>query len=183
MAASGTWTPRWASGARTESDRKTEKHPGFERFLTCNGHMFIMPQKSGSMPRPHCRRFVSGSPAASVFKPAGIPRSALDEIVLALDEFEALRLADLEQLYQEAAAVRMGISRPTLSRILDSARRKVADALVHGKALRIEGGPVQPNLGRRRCCRFHDRPEQPRGAAAPDTDGDPFIDPSKESST
>jgi predicted DNA-binding protein (UPF0251 family) len=85
---------------------------------------------------------VSGSPAATVFKPAGIPLKALDEIVLALDEFEALRLADLEQLYQEAAASRMGISRPTLSRILESARLKVADALVHGKALRIEGGPV-----------------------------------------
>lgn len=135
------------------------------------------------MPRPHCRRFVSGSPVASVFKPAGIPLRALDEIVLALDEFEALRLADLEQLYQEAAASRMGISRPTLSRVLDSARLKVADALVHGKALRIEGGPIQPDPGRRRCCRFHDRPEQPKAAAAPDIDFEPFIEPSKESST
>ena len=135
------------------------------------------------MPRPHCRRFVSGAPAASVFKPAGTPLRALDEVVLALDEFEALRLADLEQLYQEAAARRMGISRPTLSRVLDSARRKVADALVHGKALRIEGGPVQPNPGRRRCCRFHDRPERPRGAAAPDTGGESSIKPPKESST
>ncbi len=135
------------------------------------------------MPRPHCRRFVSGSPAASVFKPAGIPLRALDEVVLALDEFEALRLADLEQLYQEAAADRMGISRPTLSRILDSARRKVADALVHGKALRIEGGPVQPNPGRRRCCRLHDRPKQRPGATGADADRHPSIEPSKESST
>lgn len=135
------------------------------------------------MPRPHCRRFVSGSPVASVFKPAGIPLRALDEVVLALDEFEALRLADLEQLYQEAAARRMGVSRPTLSRILDSARRKVADALVHGKALRIEGGPVQPHPGRRRCCRFHDRAEQRAGATGADSDRDSFIEPSKESST
>jgi predicted DNA-binding protein (UPF0251 family) len=135
------------------------------------------------MPRPHCRRFVSGSPAASVFKPAGIPLNALDEVVLALDEFEALRLTDLEQLYQEAAAGRMGISRPTLSRILDSARGKLADAIVHGKALRIEGGPVQPNPGRRRCCRFHDQQEPAPTSAAPNTDGKPFTRATKESST
>lgn len=135
------------------------------------------------MPRPHCRRFVSGSPVASVFKPAGIPLRTLDEVVLTLDEFEALRLADLEELYQEAAASRMRISRPTLSRILDSARRKVADALVHGKALRIEGGPVQPHPGRRRCCRFHDRAEHPPDVTPPDPERDSFIEPSKESST
>ena len=135
------------------------------------------------MPRPHCRRFVSGSPAASVFKPAGIPLKALGEVVLALDEFEALRLTDLEQHYQEAAAGRMGISRPTLSRILDSARRKVADALVHGKALRIEGGPVQPHVGLRRCCRFHDQPEQPPASPAPNTNGNPFSRATRESST
>jgi len=135
------------------------------------------------MPRPHCRRFVSGSPAASVFKPAGIPLNALEEVVLALDEFEALRLADLEALYQEAAAEKMGISRPTLSRVLDSARRKVADALVHGKALRIGGGPVQPNEGRRRCCRVHDQPERPPGAAATITGGNQRTRTMKESST
>jgi uncharacterized protein len=74
---------------------------------------------------------------------------------MTLDEFEALRLADLDGLYQEQAAEKMKISRPTFSRIVDSARRKVADALVHGKALRIEGGPI--HLGARRCCRLHDR--------------------------
>jgi uncharacterized protein len=104
--------------------------------------------------RPCCRR-VSGSPAASVFKPAGIPARELDEVVLALDEFEALRLADLEGLYQEQAAERMGVSRPTFGRILDAAHRKLADVLVHGRVLRIEGGPVacaEP----RACCRWHD---------------------------
>ncbi len=60
---------------------------------------------------------------------------------MTLDEFEALRLADLEGLYQEEAARRMNVSRPTFSRIVDAARRKTADALVHGKALCIEGGP------------------------------------------
>jgi len=61
---------------------------------------------------------------------------------MSLDEFEALRLADLEGLYQEQAALRMNVSRPTFGRIIDSAHRKVAEVLVHGKALRIEGGPV-----------------------------------------
>jgi uncharacterized protein len=95
-------------------------------------------------------------PASPVFKPAGIPMRDLEEIVMTLDEFEALRLADLEGFYQEQAAEQMHVSRATFSRIVDSARRKVADALVHGKGLRIEGGPV--SMGTRRCCRRHDEP-------------------------
>jgi predicted DNA-binding protein (UPF0251 family) len=91
-----------------------------------------------------------------VFKPAGIPLSRLGEVVMTLDEFEALRLADLEGLYHEQAAKQMGVSRPTFSRIIDSAHAKSADALVHGKALRIEGGPVQFEAGPKRCCRLHD---------------------------
>ena len=106
------------------------------------------------MPRPFCSRRIAGRPAASVFKPIGIPVRELQEVVMALDEFEAMRLADLDELYQEQAAEQMNVSRPTFSRIIDSAHRKIADALVHGKALRIEGGPVQ--MKRRRCCRVHD---------------------------
>ena len=106
------------------------------------------------MPRPFSCRRVAGSPAAAVFKPVGIPMRELEEIVMTLDEFEALRLASLDGLYQEEAAARMNISRPTFSRIIEAAHRKVADALVHGKALRIEGGPVQ--LRGRSCCRLHD---------------------------
>jgi len=106
------------------------------------------------MARPFCCRRVSGRPPAGVFKPQGIPLRDLEEVVLGLDEFEALRLADLDGHYQEQAALRMQVSRPTFSRILDSARRKVADALVHGKALRIEGGTV--SMERPSCCRFHD---------------------------
>lgn len=94
------------------------------------------------MPRPHCRRRVEGRPIAAVFKPAGIPTRELDEVVMTLDEFEALRLADFEKLYQEQAAERMAVSRPTFSRIVEAARFKVAEALVRGKALKIEGGPV-----------------------------------------
>jgi predicted DNA-binding protein (UPF0251 family) len=81
-------------------------------------------------------------PAAPLFKPAGIPARLLEEVVLALDELEAIRLADLQGLYQEQAAERMRISRPTFGRIIDSGHRKVAEALIMGKALRIEGGPV-----------------------------------------
>ncbi len=107
------------------------------------------------MPRPFCRRRVAGRPAASIFKPIGIPVSELEEVVMTLDEFEAIRLADLEGLYQERAAETMRVSRPTFSRIVESAHRKIADAFVHGKALRMEGGPV--HLGAPRCCRLHDR--------------------------
>lgn len=96
-------------------------------------------------------------PAAPVYKPAGVPMRELEEVVMTLDEFEAMRLADLEGLYQEQAAEQMRVSRPTFSRVVESAHRKVADALVHGKAIRIEGGPVE--FGRHRCCREHDAKE------------------------
>ncbi len=66
----------------------------------------------------------------------------LEEVALSVDEFEALRLADLEGLYQDGAAERMGVSRATFGRIVETARRKVAEALVLGKALKIGGGVV-----------------------------------------
>jgi uncharacterized protein len=97
------------------------------------------------MPRPPCCRRVAGRPAVSLFKPAGIPTHDLAEVVVTLDEFEALRLADREGLYHEEAAARMGISRATFGRIVEAARRKVAGALLDGQALRIEGGPVRPD--------------------------------------
>jgi predicted DNA-binding protein (UPF0251 family) len=106
------------------------------------------------VPRPYCCRRVAGRPAASIFKPIGVPMRMLDEVVMTLDEFEAIRLADLDGLYQEEAAAQMEVSRPTFSRISAEAHRKLADALVHGKALRIEGGPVL--VAGYRCCRRHD---------------------------
>jgi predicted DNA-binding protein (UPF0251 family)/predicted Fe-Mo cluster-binding NifX family protein len=75
-------------------------------------------------------------------KPAGIPACELEEVILGLDEAEALRLADLQGLYQEAAARSMGVSRQTFGRIVESARRKVADAILNGKALRLDGGEI-----------------------------------------
>src|SRR5271157_1295297 len=95
------------------------------------------------MARPTCCRRASEQPACRVFQPAGMPISILEEIVLSMDEFEAIRLADLEGLYQEQAAERMKVSRQTFGRIVEAARRKVAQALCDGLALRIEGGEVE----------------------------------------
>jgi predicted DNA-binding protein (UPF0251 family) len=89
------------------------------------------------MARPLSPRNVVGRPVSSLFKPGGVP--AIGSVRLALDEFEAVRLADLEALEHAQAARRMGISRQTFGRVLASARRKVAQALVLGQALRLEG--------------------------------------------
>ena len=94
------------------------------------------------MPRPCCLRHIGFTPNAGFFKPAGVPVRVLEQVTLTLDEVEALRLDDLNGLYQEQAAAEMKISRPTFSRIVAEARRKVAEALIHGKALRLEGGAV-----------------------------------------
>lgn len=94
------------------------------------------------MPRPKCCRQIYRIPDKNYFKPRGIPASELEEVVLSLDEYEAIRLANYEQLYQEKAAERMNISRQTFGRIIDSAHKKIADVLINGKALKIEGGKV-----------------------------------------
>jgi predicted DNA-binding protein (UPF0251 family) len=95
------------------------------------------------MPRPkQCRR-VCVTPDCTYFKPAGIPSRGLQEVIVTVDELEALRLADAEGLYHQQAAERMRVSRRTFGRIIDSARRKVAQALIQGKALRIQGGVIE----------------------------------------
>ncbi|HAR43681.1 MAG TPA: hypothetical protein DCS07_13790 [Bdellovibrionales bacterium] len=88
--------------------------------------------------RPKKRRHTCCDVNATYFKPRGIPMSTLEEVVLEPDEIEALRLAHLQSLYQEDAALRMKISRTTFSRIIDSAHKKVSDAIVNGKALRLD---------------------------------------------
>jgi len=95
------------------------------------------------MSRPPCCRRVAGKPVVAVFKPAGVPACELAVVTVTLDEFEAIRLADIGGLYQEQAARQMKVSRATFGRIVETAHRKVADALVNGKALKIEGGVVQ----------------------------------------
>jgi len=89
------------------------------------------------MPRPICPRRIAHQPPCDFFKPAGIPLYELEEVVLAADELEAIRLADVEDLFHGDAAKRMGISRQTFDRIVRRARIKVGRALVHGRALRI----------------------------------------------
>ena len=95
------------------------------------------------MPRPRQCRRVGQLPQATYYKPRGVPLRTLEQVGLTVDELEAIRLADLEGLYQEAAAEQMNVSRQTFGRILEAAHRKVADALVNGKALSIEGGPIE----------------------------------------
>ncbi|BET67287.1 hypothetical protein ASA1KI_22050 [Opitutales bacterium ASA1] len=89
------------------------------------------------MPRPPSPRRITHAPPAVYFKPAGIPIRDLDEIELGADELEALRLADVEDLYHTDAAARMAVSRQTFDRIVRRAHVKIATALVHGHALRI----------------------------------------------
>lgn len=104
------------------------------------------------MSRPKYCRKVGCVPDINYFKPKGIPASQLDEIVLSLDEFEAIRLADFEGLYQEDGAKRMNISRQTFGRIIETAHKKIADVLINGKALKIEGGDIsREELRRVRC--------------------------------
>ncbi|AHF97086.1 MAG: DUF134 domain-containing protein [Desulfurella sp.] len=86
------------------------------------------------------RRFIEYKPQIKCFKPCGVPFNELHVNVLLHDELEALRLADYEGLYQEECAQRMNISRTTFGRTIESARKKVTDCLLYGKALVIEEG-------------------------------------------
>lgn len=99
---------------------------------------------------PKCRR-VEFMPVRTLFKPAGVPATELEEVQMTVEELEAVRLKDLLGLEQEACAEKMGISRPTYHRILTSARSKVAEALVEGKAIRVEGGNFEVVVRRFKC--------------------------------
>ncbi len=90
------------------------------------------------MARPTCPRRISHSPRATYYKPAGIPLCELREVELGADELEAVRLADVEDLYHTEAAKRMGVSRQTFDRIVLRAHQKIGTALVNGQALRIQ---------------------------------------------
>ena len=93
--------------------------------------------------RPKKTRWIKCTPGERCFKPLCRPLSKLKNVYLTLDEFEAVRLACLEGLKQVNAAKKMKISRPTFSRIISSAHKKIADGLVNIKAIRIEGGCCQ----------------------------------------
>ncbi|MDD5561703.1 MAG: DUF134 domain-containing protein [Candidatus Omnitrophica bacterium] len=90
--------------------------------------------------RPRKCRCVRGEPKVRYFKPKGIPLALLEELVLTIDECEAMCFADRQGMYQADAAKKMGISRQTFGNIIESARKKVAEALFCGKAIRIGGG-------------------------------------------
>lgn len=103
------------------------------------------------MPRPRRCRWIEAEPNSTYFKPRGIPLAYLEEIVLTVDEHEALRLADFMSLEQEEGAKKMKISRQTFGRILSSARKKVAEGIVQAKAIKIEGADYVILKGRCRC--------------------------------
>jgi len=109
------------------------------------------------MARPQLQRIITGQPITTVYKPAGVPARQLHWTNLMLDEFEAIRLIDGEGQDQQTVATQMGVSRPTVTRILASARSKIARFLTHGQALVIQGGPVMrpaAGVGRGRWGRF-----------------------------
>lgn len=120
------------------------------------------------MPRPIQPREIESLPTVRWFKPAGVPLHDLEEVVLTLDEMEAIRLADAEGLYQEQVAEQMKVSRPTVGRILSSAREKIARALVEGKAIRLDGGEISirnADAGKP-CCKGRRRKGRGQGGRA-----------------
>ena len=94
--------------------------------------------------RPRMMRKIGLELESDYFKPAGVPMRTLQEVGLSVEELEAVRLVDLEDLEQEEAATKMGVSRKTLWRELQSAHKKIADALINGKAIKINGGDNMP---------------------------------------
>jgi len=101
-------------------------------------------------PRPCIGRKVRGRPLSYYFKPSGIPSKHLKETILNHDEFEAVRLIDFQEISQEKASKKMGVSQPTLSRILKSARKKLSEAIIKGKAIKIQGGNLKMPMQRGR---------------------------------
>jgi predicted DNA-binding protein (UPF0251 family) len=108
------------------------------------------------MGRPPLWRRVDFIPEITYFKPAGIPLAQLQEVRLSVEEAEAIRLKDIEKLEQEECAQKMNISRTTFARVLTLARQKVADALLNGKGIRIEGGNFEMAARRFRCINGHE---------------------------
>ena len=90
------------------------------------------------MVRPRRPRFCCFRPNVFFFKPQGVPLRHLELVFLEKDELEALKLHDVDGLDQIQAAEKMKISQPTFARILDSVYKKVADAIINGKAIEIK---------------------------------------------
>lgn len=92
------------------------------------------------MARPKRRRNIAFEPDVVLFKPAGTHSFELETVILEMEELEAIRLKDFQEKPQAESAEKMGISQPTFHRLLLNARKKISDALVNGKAIKIEGG-------------------------------------------
>ena len=103
------------------------------------------------MARPVKLRCVAQLPSTGFFRPVGPAANVLQKVCLSVEEIESVRLKDLEGLEQEECAQEMHISRPTFHRILELARKKLADALINGKAIQIEGGNFGLPQSRFRC--------------------------------
>jgi len=97
--------------------------------------------------RPKKTRWIKCEPGERCFRPKGVSVKSLEGITLTIDEFEVIRLADYEELTQEQIAKQMKIHRSTVSRIIASAHKKIADAFLHNKVVKVEGG----------CCKFSRR--------------------------
>ncbi len=94
------------------------------------------------MPRKKNNRLIDLPPVFTEFKPTGVRKKQLESMTLSLDEYEAIRLADFYGLSQEKAAQQMQISRPTFSRVVEAARKKMAEFIIKGRRITIEGGDV-----------------------------------------
>jgi predicted DNA-binding protein (UPF0251 family) len=92
--------------------------------------------------RPKQFRWIENIPEVTNFNPAGTSGGKVEQVHLTFDELEAIRLADLEGLYQENAAEKLKVSRQTFGRIINSAHKKIAEALVLGKSIKIQGGEI-----------------------------------------
>ena len=121
------------------------------------------------MVRPRKNRIVAFDPDVSYFKPRGIPMIELEEVCLTVDECESIRLADLIGMSHEEAGCRMGVSRATFGRIVQQAHKIIADALINGKAINIDGGNYRINEEERIfvCCKCNKKWEEPRGTGTP----------------
>ena len=122
----------------------------FEWVYSVYEHMHI--KRSDSMPRPRKCRMVGFIPVNSCFHPQLYNE---DEVVLNIEEIESLRLSDYLEMEQDNASESMHVSRGTFQRIINTARKKVADALVHGKIIRIDGGNYELTEGKACCRRYN----------------------------
>jgi len=121
------------------------------------------------MVRPKKNRIVAFNPDISYFKPRGIPLMELEEVLLTIDERESVRLADLLGMPYEEAGQKMGVSRATFGRIIQHARKVVADALINGKSINVEGGHYTISEDARifTCNKCKHKWEEPRGTGKP----------------